>query len=989
MQATNAISDRHQALAEHFASLAKARGGMPVFAIEHGLDEQALGALRWTVSRQLETDPQLDGAAWSWSYLPLLVIATEVGYRYRGTGTDFWPVLAQELGTEAGPAFRLGLSRLFELGHRSSQLARPGDSPWERHFPHISWPIGNSLVPLEIQPQLTNALRRAVRAGISADDTERLLDYMRMLAAGHSSRRFENWLLKSDVALEVMSRLLAPGSSGWLSESTLIRIDRDIRKDKGAYRAITEARKAVVRRSARLTEIKPSRFAFALRDGKPNHLLIHGPVLPAQLRDEVITALRIHGDRIRARDGAQSLSLASFLTGGEITLNAIYPFPKSPLRRGDALDVDQGSAKVVMERLQPLEPEFLAAEHDGLVATAVFPGERLQPNTAIIQCVSLDDGENLETRVLNTSTPTDAEFLRRRGFEIADRVPKLQLLGLPAAGSTNGFLSSFPVLAAQRGALSAELVLDGSVASGEALRIHDIDWQVLRPEVGIHRIQPAGGIELDLLEFEVIEPPDLEPAMVKVVPSNADVSDLEAGQLEISITAPLALEEVRLRISVISPNEPAITAKGMIERLPATITGRSPIIHDIQTQLASRRTSDSGLRLHVEVEGFVDKIIALPPARREFRYNWDTGKWKGADDVDLELPSIGATTAAPLLHAVTQNCEGTRLLLPDASDHEAMSAGVIFSDEGSTRLGFGKRPTGTIPTLIREPSSSSDGVGLIELARANVAWQLAEANSLLGNWQRWTVVEELEAALIEQLCGLNWRISETQVNRSFCDFHSGLLRFIFEIWDATKGDRPQLERNEDREFLHRRMLQKMKSILLDQQTATTSIDDDLAGALDELMEDAYEELREFIEARGDEPTFSGAVGFLTKDWQTAAKKAADAQKLLMFRPLILPEARWSALINPWYNELSEDDLVDLLDYCHLDASRRPGVRWLGRAEIRTMLQLWLSPKTMVETEGWRDLLSRALSDMQTSRAVRYVALRRKLALRDLPEGSFH
>lgn len=989
MQTTNAISDRHQALAEHFASLAKGRGGMPVFAIEHGLDEQALGALRWTVSRQLETDPQLDGAAWSWSYLPLLVIATEVGYRYRGTGTDFWPVLAQELGTEAGPAFRLGLSRLFELGHRSSQLARPGDSPWERHFPHISWPIGNSLVPLEIQPQLTNALRRAVRAGISADDTERLLDYMRMLAAGHSSRRFENWLLKSDVALEVMSRLLAPGSSGWLSESTLIRIDRDIRKDKGAYRAITEARKAVVRRSARLTEIKPSRFAFALRDGKPNHLLIHGPVLPAQLRDEVITALRIHGDRIRARDGAQSLSLASFLTGGEITLNAIYPFPKSPLRRGDALDVDQGSAKVVMERLQPLEPEFLAAEHDGLVATAVFPGERLQPNTAIIQCVSLDDGESLETRVLNTSTPTDAEFLRRRGFEIADRVPNLQLLGLPAAGSTNGFLSSFPVLAAQRGALSAELVLDGSVASGEALRIHDIDWQVLRPEVGIHRIQPAGGIELDLLEFEVIEPPDLEPAMVKVVPSNADVSDLEAGQLEISITAPLALEEVRLRISVISPNEPAITAQGMIERLPATITGRSPIIHDIQTHLASRRTSDSGLRLHVEVEGFVDKIIALPPARREFRYNWDTGKWKGADDVDLELPSIGATTAAPLLHAVTQNCEGTRLLLPDASDHEAMSAGVIFSDEGSTRLGFGKRPTGTIPTLLREPNSSSDGVGLIELARANVAWQLAEANSLLGNWQRWAVVEELESALIAQLCGANWRSREVGIDLSILSPHGALLRCADALGLVSGRDLPKVEAVSYKEFLKDRLIIRFQQAVPDISEALAQWNDDLAGALDLAVIDAYEDLRHHLETSGIEAYEEVDMSRQAATWRKALERSREVPLLPMFRPFILPEARWSALIMPWYGELTEDDLVDLLDSCHVDASRRPGVRWLGRAEIRTMLHLWLSPKTMVETEGWRDLLSRALSDVQTSRAVRYVALRRKLALRDLPEGSIH
>lgn len=150
MQIADALSGQHHALAEHFANLSRERGELPVFAIEHGLDDLALEALRRSVSRHVEEDPQLAGAAWSWRYLPLVVVATEVGYRYRGTGTDFWPVLALELGIDAGHTFRTGLSRLFELGHRSARLARPGDSPWERHFPHISWPIGNSLVPLEI-----------------------------------------------------------------------------------------------------------------------------------------------------------------------------------------------------------------------------------------------------------------------------------------------------------------------------------------------------------------------------------------------------------------------------------------------------------------------------------------------------------------------------------------------------------------------------------------------------------------------------------------------------------------------------------------------------------------------------------------------------------------------------------------------------------------------------------------------------------------------
>ncbi|MBL4557692.1 MAG: hypothetical protein JKP98_13060 [Rhodobacteraceae bacterium] len=108
--------------------------------------------------------------------------------------------------------------------------------------------------------------------------------------------------------------------------------------------------------------------------------------------------------------------------------------------------------------------------------------------------------------------------------------------------------------------------------------------------------------------------------------------------------------------------------------MPATITGRSPLLNHIQTGLAGRRASDSGLRLHVEVEGLLEKVISLPPARRELRYDWDTGKWTRTDDDEQELPSILATSAEPLLGAGADAWEGARLVLPDAADHEALSA---------------------------------------------------------------------------------------------------------------------------------------------------------------------------------------------------------------------------------------------------------------------------------------------------------------------------
>ena len=165
------------------------------------------------------------------------------------------------------------------------------------------------------------------------------------------------------------------------------------------------------------------------------------------------------------------------------------------------------------------------------------------------------------------------------------------------------------------------------------------------------------------------------------------------------------------------------------------------------------------------------------------------------------------------------------------------------------------------------------------------------------------------------------------------------------------------------------------------------MDDALAGDLDLAVIDAYEDLRRHVQAGGRESFEEVDMARSSTTWRKALERARDIPLLPMFRHLILPEARWKALMNTWYAELTEDDLVDLLDSCHVDAFRRPGLRWLGRAELRTMLQLWLSPRAMIEADEWPRFLAKGLSDIQTSRAVRYVALRRKLALLDMPDGS--
>lgn len=393
------------------------------------------------------------------------------------------------------------------------------------------------------------------------------------------------------------------------------------------------------------------------------------------------------------------------------------------------------------------------------------------------------------------------------------------------------------------------------------------------------------------------------------------------------------------------------------------------------------------MRLSVEVEGHLEKVFSLPAVSREIRYDGDTGGWTRSGEDENALPSIIATIAAPLLDAGARNREGTRLVLPDAPDHEALTAGLILSGPESIRLGLEERSGVSLPALLREPTSNEYGVGLIELARANAAWQLAEANDLLGNWQRWAVVEDLEAALIGQLCGARWRRLEAGIDLSILSPHGALLRCADALGLVSGQDLPNVETISGREFLRERLVVRFREVVPDVPDTLLKWNDDIAGELDLAVIDAYEDLRQKLETNGIE-AFDEVDMFRPAElWREALEHSREIPLLPMFRPFILPEARWSALIKPFYSELSEDDLVDLLDSVHVDAFRRPGLRWLGRSELRTMLQLWLSPKAMVETEGWHDLLAKGLSDIRTSRAVRYVALRRKLALGDLRDGS--
>jgi len=96
--ALKALRETHEQLAVYYGGQqsTEQRTVGPIYFADHGFTADEREAVRNLVRSGLQCKP-LGSFDWSSAYLPLLVCAIEVGYYYEGNGTDFWPLLSNEL----------------------------------------------------------------------------------------------------------------------------------------------------------------------------------------------------------------------------------------------------------------------------------------------------------------------------------------------------------------------------------------------------------------------------------------------------------------------------------------------------------------------------------------------------------------------------------------------------------------------------------------------------------------------------------------------------------------------------------------------------------------------------------------------------------------------------------------------------------------------------------------------------------------------------
>lgn len=243
------IVDWHEDLHDHFDALRRERDShrsdSPVFAIEHGLDLSRELTELSAVVRNVVAGPRLPSKSW----LPLVVYAAEIGYRYQGE--EYWPVFEAETPgwKRRGSGGREYIRKKYELFAEGYGGARPSGA-WAEWFKNIAWPITHAVLPADLQRHLARLLsdyQYAFTPELLEDHDE--LGRRLAARAGDTSTRFRKFAENTSLLGLVAGSLLLgdEDDTPLLSGDVLHRIVADLSDECQAGAWLRDAKRAAVR----------------------------------------------------------------------------------------------------------------------------------------------------------------------------------------------------------------------------------------------------------------------------------------------------------------------------------------------------------------------------------------------------------------------------------------------------------------------------------------------------------------------------------------------------------------------------------------------------------------------------------------------------------------------------------------------------------------------------------------------------------------------
>ncbi len=971
-------------LVGHFKALRLQRGDKPIFLIEHGLDDDMLGEMR----RHVGAHARLAGlgqGSWIGASLPLAVVITETGYSYRGTGTEFWPRFAADIGAGITQAERADIRATFETLNTRLMAASPNESDWARAFNIIAWPIRNALAPIEIHRPLAEALGRLAATGghnLAGEDFQRRLV---AIADGLWSRRLSDWLRDEDLAVGLCRNLLSgEDTATWIEPRAAARIARDIRADRDCRQALRQARRTI-RAPGRVStgELEAASWSVSvsLTDEGPKieRLLLQGPVTTQRLRETILSEIG-HSATLRVNGSdSRNVLVEQFLRGEAIELRDI-----TAAWRGDLLTFSGTIHNDVLQPLIPRPPLLFRWNEMGGILQSLKRGEVIYRDELLLNLAYSESGqqeiptESLEImaheNLIAWIAPADKCDLPLREFVVRPRDDRLVEFKGAARLRIEGNRIQHPndTLLFLRACVNGlRLRLKGSLDLPSTLSVGDI---VLIPT-------SLGSTELEVLSEQRRETWQIEPVSefrstvfsCQARPTRPTIDDLLSGELALIISSPIALDETPVEVQIQLNGECIATSSMKLRGLPARIDALAPEFVPIREAAFAERNREGENHLLLRLK--IGRLQSFQFDLQERRSSWERRasslEWIGENGVTAE-PASAASASAPMhfenaTRAMKTEGDDIRLWLPGIPESNALVEGIIT---GKAQL-FGQLKSPTIGRVSRTPRPFREDQGIIATCEALIAWQSATTQDMLAESRRNAVLRTLDDALTSSFCGHEWLVAE-RADLGAAGYNVLLAKASTAF--CRGGFLPEISAA-DRKTFTDLLAVRLEEALPFERPPGWTLDDSTVIALDAAINQAYSDLSIIIETRGEEPLEDPDAGNELDDWIRASEEAHRQLESSPFRRLILPQARWHQLEATEYESLSDDDLVELLTKSHVDISRTQGREWISPSAIRSGLALWISPADLLNTQDWRQHMAHLLSDRHTSRAIRYVARR--------------
>lgn len=776
------MDDTQSLLEDRFASLRESRS-FPVFFIEHGLPEDALERLTDQVRSAAEKRP-IDDRWWKSRSLSLIVVATEVGYRYRGSGTDFWPVLEAETGIHFGTLQRRRTRDFFAAAAERFGGAVPASTPWADAFHLIAWPITHALLPLELHRPLALTLPRLREYAGEMDDEDL---HRAIIFAAHDRRpRFRALVENEEVVVPLVRRLLSPKVEGF-SREVIDRITLDLEKDTVARKSVQHARRRQLRARRGGAE-RGAREAATRRVGglsirrTDSGLVLEG-VLPASSDEsfgQMRRTLRRRRFSPRLWGVSQQVPSEQLLSGlpFPIRLAQVPPVGSELLPGLDGEGFDQEAHTYLSELELPLSESMLFAVDASGESARLIQGPQVSAhrkywvlvdrNTALDRGgVNIGEIGPYRCSALDPERDDHRQVLGSLGYSVRFDV-RVSVLGPPHAQRGLPLPSFFEgdrifVVPERLPEPRFRLVADESEISGDEGEAVEMAVREGASLVAVESGRQAANFRYTGRS----RPTTLAPPVcsIELVSHDPSVGALARGELAFEVKSHLAFEGLELRAWLDGPGV-SESAATRLDRVPTIVTSaRPPLSTLVEAAGYEQLFNAPGLSLRLAVGNLTSGTWPLEARTRACWWE-DRGDAEGfrltSDLGDLEHGIVAGS--APYEHpreGSPTTEESVALLAPIGADPADFGPSGQFSglcvapDSGSLEFDAMQ-----VPEVRRGRDDSEDAIGLERVVEAYLRWATAETRTLLAEIRRRQVTDAIDSLLTRVACGDAWAAVE-------------------------------------------------------------------------------------------------------------------------------------------------------------------------------------------------------------------------------------